>query len=282
MKKNSLSNKLFILGFMLLLATNIGVFLGVASNRSGNLETLIELTERELRLPYMVHEENSGLSLQLTWRSLGEIEDDSSYYYTGHSPFWLNADKLRRLGFKFNETITPEKPSKRYKEQVPKEVFIVLEYNGDAYIESVKRAENAFERASTYFKANPEDKGGRFNDSKKRLERERNSLSRLFAVDAGLDAVKLRKLYSDRNRFMILSGTVNTGYIYNKSGPYGYISNLSVENIHVPLKLRDTFDSILVKDKSEQYELKSPRYSVELAYGKRFEPWIRSVHPMKE
>ncbi len=45
------SRGLFTLGFVILLATNIIVFSGVASNRSGNLEAQIILSERELTLP---------------------------------------------------------------------------------------------------------------------------------------------------------------------------------------------------------------------------------------
>lgn len=280
------SRGLFIIGFVVLLATNLVVLLGVGSNRSGNPETLIELTERELQLPYRIHEENSGLSLRLAWRTIGEKEDDSYYgdscYGNWVSPAWFNAQKLRELGFTTEDTSSADETSKRHKKQVSKEVFIVLKYNGEAYKEALRRAESALEKAKGALKATNEDKELResFNRAKERLERERISESRLFAIDAGLDASELRAQYSDRAGFIITPGIVRPTYFYNdkKMAQFGHISGLSVGNINVPLKHRDVFDSILAHDKSPECKSRPPRYIVELAYGSRLEPWIRSVH----
>lgn len=276
------SRGLFIIGIVLLLATNLVVLLGVASNRSGDPETLIALTERELQLPYWIHEENSGLSLRLVWRTIGENKDNTDYCGNWISPTWFNAQKLRELGFTIEDTSSSDETSKRHKEQVPKEVFIVLEYNGEAYKEALRRAERALEKAKGALKATNEDKELResFNKAKEQLERERISESRLFAIDAGLDARKLRAQYSDRARFIITPGIVEPTYFCKdeKKEQFGYISKLSVENINVPLKLRNVFASILAHDKSPECKLSPPRYTVELAYGSRFEPWIRSVH----
>lgn len=275
--------RLFGLGFVVLLAANIIALLGVVSNRSGNPETLIELTERELRLPYKVREENSGLALRLVWRIIGEDEDYLSYGNWG-SPVWLNAQKLTELGFSIDDTVSSEETPQREKEPLPKEVFIVLEYNGKAYQEAVKRAEGVLENVEDSLKVNREDKEfrDRFKSAKERLERERTSESRLFAIDAGLDASKLRERYSDRAQFIITPGVARLTYHFNKKKreAVGYISKISVENIYVSLKHRTVFDTILAQDKSRQYELEAPRYLVELAYGSRFEPWIRAVHKL--
>jgi hypothetical protein len=114
---------LLVLGFVVLVATNLIVLLGVASNRSGSPEALVELTERELRLPYNVHEENSGLALRLVWRIIGEKEDHIEYGRWG-SPVWLNAQKLMELGFSIDDVVSSEETSQRQKEPLPKEVFI--------------------------------------------------------------------------------------------------------------------------------------------------------------
>ncbi len=277
MKKILFPRILFALGFVLILIANVAVLTGVASNRSGDPESLVELTERELQMPYRLHEENSGLSLRLTWRAIGNNDD-----VNWGSPAWFDVKKLEELGFTVEDTIRSEETSKRHKYSVSKEAFIVLEHDGVAYRKTLKRAEGDLDEAANSFKINSEDEELRdsFERAQERLERERISASRLFAIDAGLEAGELRKRYSDRARFIITPGRVNLRYDYSNmtDEPFGYISDLSVENIHVPLNLRDVLNPIIARDKSDQNELKSPRYRIELAYGSRFEPWIRSVH----
>jgi hypothetical protein len=67
------SRALFLLGFFMIVATNIVVLSGVASNRSGNPESEVILTERELQLPYKIHEENSGLTLSTSIHKFGYV-----------------------------------------------------------------------------------------------------------------------------------------------------------------------------------------------------------------
>jgi len=277
------SRGLFAIGFVILVATNIVVLSGVASNRSGEPETLITLTERELRLPYRVHEENSGLALGLAWRALGK-DDDFDKYPEWRSLAWLSAEKLEELGFNIDDYLRSEGNVTLHKEPIPREVFIVLENNGEAYREALRRAETVLEKEEGLFKSNSGDKRLRdnFEGAEKRLKRERISESRLFAIDAGLDPKKLGEKYNDRTRFIIARGLVKPTYRHeNKTKEVvGYITKISIERIHVPLKHRQVFDAIPVEDKSKQNELRPPRYKVELAYGSRLEPWIVSVQPV--
>ena len=123
-----------------------------------------------------------------------------------------------------------------------------------------------------------------FERAEKRLNRERQTESRLFVIDAGLDPRKLREKYDDRTRFFITKGLVKPTYTYeNKIKTVtGIVTKLSVESVHVPLKYRQLFDAILVEDNSIHNEFRQPRYSVTLANGSRFEPWIVSVQHMGE
>jgi len=271
---------LFALGFVILVATNIVVLSGVASNRAGAPEALITLTERELQLPYRVYEENSGLALRIKWRVLTKKEDGSKFV-GWRSPAWLNAEKLKELGFTTDTSASSEDIKDHHKLSIPKEVFIVLENNGDAYREAVKVAEEALEREEGLFKLKRSDKKLRdsFKRAEKQLERERLAESRLFAIDAGLDARQLREKYGDRTRFIISKGLVTSRYGYdNRKEVFGDIMQLSISSISVPLKYRKMFESILGRDKSTQDKFGPPRYEVELAYGSRLEPWIVSVH----
>lgn len=279
------SRGLFSFGFLVVVATNIVVLSGVASNRYGEPESQVTLTERELQLPYRVHEENSGLALRLTWRALGKAEDYNNYS-DWRTPAWLGAEKLENLGFNINNFLSSVGNTTFYNQPIPKEVFIVLENNGEPYREAVKRAEIAFYKEESSFKLNPGDKRLRDNyeRAEKKLKREREEETHLFAIDAGLDPSELRDKYGDQSRFIITKGLVGARYDHdkNKKKVFGYISRLSVASIHVPLKHRQIFDPILAQDKSRKNDFRSPRFEVKLAYGSRFEPWVMSVRSVDD
>lgn len=274
------SRILFALGFVMLVATNVIVLSGVAFNRSGEPESQITLTERELQLPYQVHKENSGLALRLTWRALGKVEDDSNYS-EWRSPVWFNAEKLEELGFNVNEYLSSDGNATFYKQPIPKEVLVVLEYGGEPYRDAVRRAESAFEKEENSLKLNSDDKRLRdnFERAEKQLKREKTEETKLFAIDAGLDVSALRAKYGDRTRFIITEGLVKPRIHYNKNKKevFGYISRLSVASIYVPFKHRHIFDPILSRKRVKKNDSGSPRYTIKLAYGNRLEPWILEV-----
>ena len=273
---------LFALGFTVLVATNIAVLAGVAYNRSGMPETLITLSERELPLPYYRNEEDSGLALHMDWRVLGAEEDDTPYRSWGY-PAWLTADKLAALGFQIDADQVLESDGRRTKAPLPKEVFIVLENNGPAYREALRRAEQALAQAEDRLSADSTDQQRQetVDNAAKRLERERITASRLFAVDAGLDPARLQETYADRARFIIAKGLVKPTYDYGKHRRrvQGYIQRLCVEDIHVPLEHRKLLDALIAKDRSQREAAAPPRYDITIAYGRRFEPWIVAVTP---
>jgi hypothetical protein len=88
----------------------------------------------------------------------------------------------------------------------------------------------------------------------------------------------LKKKYPDQSRYIIAPGIVKVDWNYENKKPVlnGHVAHLLVENIHVPLEFRRPMDDILLNKHPDQ-ETDSPRYKVQLAYGARFEPWIRSV-----
>ncbi|MDY6989632.1 MAG: DUF4824 family protein [Thermodesulfobacteriota bacterium] len=274
------SRGLFVVGFVVLLATNVAVLLGVASNRSGEPEAVLLLTERELNWPYRIHKEDSGLALHLAWRAIGK-EKEETYYVDWRTPEWFNGEKLKEVGFDVEDLTRPEISSERYKVPVAREVLIVLEYDGEPYQEAVRRAERALEKAKKSFELDRENEelGKNLEGAEKRLEGEEVWQSRLFAIDAGLDAATLRQKYPDPERFIITPGVVEptTYYSDDKKGLQGYLSWLSVGNINVSLTLRRELATFPDIDKSRDSESRRPRYMIEVAYGKRLEPWIRSV-----
>ncbi len=286
MKRPLSSRALFVMGFAVLIASNIIVLAGVGLNRAGEPEAVTVLTERELSMPYRLHKENSGLSLRLVWRTEAKVQDVIHYIRTGSSPTWFDEKKLKELGFEFEAVAGPEPYPIRYRKPLQKEVLIVLENDGDTFERALGSAETELEMAREALKTNPRDRKlkGRFDNAMRRFKREQTTESRLFAVDAGIDAHKLRERYGDRSRFIIAKGIVNPRYAYRKKKGLqsGYISKLSIERVNVPLEFRKEFDLIPAVRKHRTGSSGAFSYRIEVAYGSRFEPWIRAVHHGKK
>ncbi len=265
------SRRLFILSFAIIILTNIVVLSFVLSNRYGEPDAHITLTERELSLRHKTYKENSGLSLSINWRSLPKEKSDDDYYYDRwRTPSWLNQKKLRELGFNIDYYLNLAKSDYHYKRVLPKEIYIVLEYNGVLYKESFRRTKIISRKREDLSKYEADEI----------LNRVVNR-SRLFTIDAGLDHHKLRKKYQDRSRFIISKGLVRMNYWRDNSKGekiHGNIAGLSIDSIHVPFKYRKEFDEIIKRDKNSKREVNPPpRYEIELAFGNRLEPWILSV-----
>lgn len=288
--------QLFIAGFFLVLVVNAIVLGGVAWNRSGEPESEIILSDREVNIQrsYNSDFQNSGMSMRIDWRSLGKERDlkDRYYsdYYDGRSPLWLDEKKLEELGFDISRY--RKKDSDRYQNPIEKEVFLVLENNGDTYRESVKRAERYFSfiEAQKREKGENEELAERIKSAEDNWKNEFDSRSRLFAIDAGTDAEKLREIYTDRTRYMITKGIVQPEYDYdddnNNSGTRrmkGSILRLGVEEIHLPVKYANKIESLKKRDNTGPCDNSSGYscFEVKLFYGKRFEPWIESIKEAK-
>jgi len=257
---------LFILGLVLLVGANIFVLSGVIYNWTGEPATVIELTERELQMPYWTNEDNSGLSLRLKWQTL----DDN---------LWFDEEKLKNIGYNVKKYAGNDEYLEYRKVPVPKKVYIAFEYNGSKYKEAVKRAEIKVEKETNALKTGIEKNKNDLEWAEKNLKNIKDYWSRLYPVDVGLDADILNKKYNEPGKFIVVPGIAIIKYNYrnNKKEVYGRISQLAVEKINVPLKFRKTFDSLPERNKLNKYKPIPPRYKVKLAYGKRLEPWIQST-----
>ena len=152
--KNPYAKKLFLIAFLVLLITNLIVLLGAYMNRSGEPASQLVLTERELLVRDSINKENSSMSLQILWQSLGE---KNSVHGRGYqSPSWLDTQKLKTLGYDI-DTINKHE-DQRYRYYNSKECFIVLEYNGEAYQEALRRAQINLEEKKEASDNAPQDK----------------------------------------------------------------------------------------------------------------------------
>lgn len=281
MKLTKASLGIFIVAFLVLAITNIFVLTGVNLNRSGEPTSHTILTQRELREPhiYYLNKDNNAIFLRFDYR----YDRDN----------WLNEEGLEKLGF----DIEGYRNSKDQKLFMSKEVFIVLENDGDAYQESLKRAEErVIEKELLYNKdLNNEVLKHQMIQLKKELLSEQLSKSRLFAIDAGLSYEKIRQKYDNIRKYIIVKGVIWPIY-YPKFDNvpdrfYAFIEKLSIPKLYIPLKhskwIRELSDKIEKERNVYAYLLdydygfskfnKKPGYQVELKYGKHYEPWVVSV-----
>src|SRR5262245_17240428 len=200
-----------IAGAGLIVLTNAVALVGVAYNRSADPDAVLTLTQRELRAPYKWWRDadNSGLSLALLWRVQAEEHADEldTGYYTGSgvTAKWLTALKMSELGFDVSHTEDSDRARRRYEKQLPREVLLVLELDGPAYLDARARAERHADREEVLRAANPDKKEfeRRAKEARDRVDREKRQYSRLFAIDAGLDASALRSKYADHTHYAI-------------------------------------------------------------------------------
>lgn len=248
-------NRPLLLGVGLILASNAVALAGVWYNRSGEPQAQLQLSEREIQLPYdswLRGEENSGLRLQLAWR---QADTDWS---------WLDEAKLRQLGFAPNDLgRSAERP-----------LWLVLELDGPSYRKQVERATSALATAQAALADRPQDESLRHQRDQRRLELqyEQQQATRLLLVDAGLDAEALRQAWPDRQRQVILAGRLRP-YRHADMPHYSASVVLQGDRISVHRRYREAFAQWRLR----AYDEKRPRVQVEVAFGQRHEPWLVRV-----
>lgn len=197
---------------------------GVWRNRSETVQR-IELTELELRMAYS-QADSSFVVLRFV-RPL----------WPSQSSEWLNEAKLREIGFDLR------KHPKNRAHGESRVVFVVMEYDGDAW--------RAWEQRRRTEYARPDDR------------------SRLIPVDAGADAPALRDKWPGPRHFivrgLILARFVSSGH----QGWAGQLAEFYPGTVHVPLPWSKLLLDLPPTD--------APRYKVTLAWGTRWEPWIEEI-----
>jgi len=275
----------FSAAFLILI--NIIVLAGVSYNRSGDAKPAMQLTERELSLPYRSYreKENSGLAVRLNWNIVPDELYSSSYNKYAlqryGTPNWLTEDKLKTLGLYIDSTGLDANDSLFDNGHLQAEALIVvLEYNGETFQDVVSHAEKDIQILRDKVKTKPDDK-----DLKEQLKSDETSLtqlktseSRLIAIDVGRNLQALRDKYADNSKYLMMRGEIRRYWENNKQS--ASIRQLFITNIHVPLPYSKVINQITHHESEEKpyYSWTAkPRYKVELNMGKRLEPWISQV-----
>lgn len=271
-------------GIGLILATNAVALLGVVYNR-GEAESTLNLTERELNLPYQwgFEKENSGIALILKWRTLAEEREDvyglrTGYSGLGSAPEWLDKPTLTALGFDVSKSEDTDQGRMYYDKMLSRDVMLVLELDGPAYRRALARAQLRLQKETSLLETNPGKKefDERVKNAKRALYQEERIYSRLFVVDAGLDALVLRTRYPDRHRYAIVHGQIQPRLvdINHKPKLTAYVSDIDITQVNVPARYRKIFEPLQQSARTNQYDSAVTPFKVSVAFGKRLEPWI--------
>lgn len=281
-----------VAGLALVVGANALLLARVAANRSGAPAARLELTQRELTLPWRSDddEENTGLALSLSWNSPRDSET------------WFDRAKLVELGFD-DASLRPCREDRPCRTPLPRDVWVVLEMAGDSWRRWLTAAEAELERAAIEV-ARGEVTAKTLELRRRSLARERVEHTRLFAVDAGLDAEALRRRYPDPGRFAVVPARVGVSFSSRKDEPpvCGRIESLAVPQLHVPLARRPVLDWALGEERRRSEEIsrtvkddladeladdlatsvdarepRPPLYRATVVWGRRHEAWLAEV-----
>lgn len=263
-------------GLAMIVVGNTIALTGIYYNRTGD-DTKITMTQRELHLPYYYYDgfqsENSGVAFTLEWRTCNDNFDCSSKW---ENPAWLNKRKLSELGFDTDIPFTARHAERRYHKMLPREAYVVLEYNGPTYAKKLKQAQGKVKLQQRLSREHPKNKkqAKALNRAKTALANEQHSLSHLFAVDAGADRDALRRRYPNRSMYIIATAQVSIALNTYQTKPklIGSIAALNIDSITAPYAIRRQLEPYLGNNNYRKRQ--KLKYKVTVAYGKRLEPWI--------
>ncbi|MBZ5634769.1 MAG: DUF4824 family protein [Acidobacteriia bacterium] len=268
---------LLLAAIALLVVSNAFVLVHVAMNRSGDPDSEMELTARELQY-YGNRSDDSSVVLMLRWTNTAPEYPPVTQ---SDDPGWFDRKKLGELGFDLSVAADSPKASRFYGSLRSREAFVALEFDGPALKAWLKDREPRLETETSY---------GPKVSLEERIEIERQTTPRLVAIDVSLDAAALRRKYPDRKRVMILPAVVRA--MLNMSVPAsreappraaylrGAITRLAIESISVPEPISRRLDGQSYAPwtyDGNRTKINQPPYAVRLRVGSKYEPWVVDV-----
>jgi hypothetical protein len=292
--KRLASSTLAAVACALIVVTNLAILAAVGWNRRGEPEAELSLTERELALPAARQDEGTGLELSLvpTHEPPGVVRRAARwkrYELPSVDYGWLDRAKLLELGFRIDLDPTQPDAAEHYSHAMPRRAYVVVEYDGDAWDRWISRREEQVRRLRRKAEEGTAEPRALAN-AEALLALDRTMRSRLFPVDAGVDASALQRRYSDRRRHAVVAGLLRPKVVQPENGVptlSGDVLGLVVSRVHVSRELRRHLEAFLPEETWEEVEAREqrvaqrgwpaptrPRYRATLAVGRRHEPWL--------
>jgi len=228
-------------------ATHTWTHVAVSRNRGDASGGQVELTERELRLPGESGE-STALFLEFEWVPGAGARDRLD------AVPWLNSAKLGELGFNCSVPATQPDARDFYRAQMTALVFLVLEL---------------------------ENQAGELTHPNQGMR------TRLVAVDAGRNPVRLREKFPDPTRHLLSRGLVRlvfrdraerTGEPLAQPRVEGRIAAVLPGQIFVPPPHNQVLAGLLRRDRAERDPPgREPRYAVTVSWDADYQPWISGL-----
>ena len=264
-------------GVGLILLVNAVALGGVAWNRSGEPDSVLSLSQRELLRNNDWYKENSGLSLRLHWRTPSR-DDEARQHNRGWQPA-LDSQKMAELGFAMPEQVDDDS-ARRFGRQQSRAALLVLELNGPLLEREVQLTRKRLDEARQAADAAPQN--ARLADERdfirRELDSEEKTDTRLLLKDVGLDLQTLRTRYPDRQRYLIVHGQVRpvSNYYQHIWTLGGTASSIGTDSLNVPYQWRERLDQITAQPHRAADGRAQP-FVAEVAFGQRLEPWIQRI-----
>ncbi|UCL88423.1 DUF4824 family protein [Pseudomonas sp. HS-18] len=264
-------------GVGLTLLVNAVALGGVAWNRSGEPDSVLSLSQRELLRNNDWYKENSGLSLRLHWRTPSR-DDEARQHNRGWQPA-LDSQKMAELGFAMPEQVDDDS-ARRFGRQQSRAALLVLELNGPLHEREVQLTRKRLDEARQAADAAPQN--ARLADERdfirRELDSEEKTDTRLLLKDVGLDLQALRARYPDRQRYLIVHGQVRpvSNYYQHIWTLGGTASSIGTDSLNVPYQWRERLDQITAQPHRAADGRAQP-FVAEVAFGQRLEPWIQRI-----
>lgn len=280
-----------ISGIVLIVLANTVALSGVYYNRSGEPESTLLLSERELQIPYQSQrrKENSGIALRIKWKTVQPVSKDKPYYYySSQQPGWLNENKLNELGFNLEHEKQKREKRGAYRQILPRNVLLVLENDGDAYQQDLRNARENLKAQRALVRNNPgkDEFFSRLKTAEQQYRRLQQNDSRLYVIDAGLDLDLLRKKYPDRSRYLVAGGSVRVWLQYDRKKQEtrvsSYISGLDVTHINTAKVFHADLEKVMEDRHQRKDTNKKPNYVLRVSWGKRLEPWLQAIEAVRQ
>lgn len=241
-----------------------GVVLGKAAiNRHWGEVQRLDLTERELSLPYYQYHEGTR-SLSLSWQ--GNVAGDKYLFHRSYN-VKLSEASFAALG---GAEVVCDADFKR------QSAYVLLVYGGQPYTDLLAQYRALVQRAEAAYAANAT------KDNEQALERARRNLlsqeqgaSRLIAVDAALTQEPLleRAATYDEPHWVLPARLSAVGQCKHQEV---YVRLTGVQQFHLS---RRQSEALKLSPSQRRYDqaLDAPRYRASLAIGSLGLPWVERV-----